>query len=409
MAHRESLASNDAFTLYREFKYVDKIARKLYEWSSRSVKRHAFLADIVKSFGIGRRGKLRPQKMHDIRWLSKGQVLIKVIRLMPAYLTVMKTEDLSLYGSLTNYKVQFLLYFFADVLGELNILNCKFQEAYADISSIGDHLTSVMETFRLAFLGSTFGSETKHTESFIKTIHAQKGVMMYKDDKDVTHSHCLHLGPMCDADVANPHETYDYAVTYMIHLCQSYIKSLMQSLWDRFKADFDVFEATKYFSPKHYDGELEKLDVSSRNWLEVLCKHFSRGDDSFLNDQECKGERRSFVTRMRNCFKGKDMYAAWSDTNNHDEWEHSFPWTMKLWRALLVLPLSTVACERGFSKMNKIKSKFRNQLSLDSLNLLMFINMNTPKVVAPSDILWNECFDAWKGAKKRRAGAMMTT
>lgn len=409
VAHREALASNDAFVMHNEFKYVDKVAKKLYEWTSRSSKRHVFLAEVVKSFCIGRRGKLRPQRMHDVRWLSKGEVLVKVVRLMPAYLNVMQSEDASLYASLTNFKVQFLLHFFADVLGELNVLNCKFQESNTDICSIGGHIKSVMESFRLAFLGSTFASDTYHTESFMKNLNAQKGMMIYEDENGVKHSHALHLGPMYDGDVPNPQETYDSAVRHMIFLCQSYVRGITTSLWDRFKNDFAIFEASKFFSPKHYDHELEKLDAISKEWLNVLCKHFGVGEGSFLNEELCKGERRSFITRMRNCFKGKDMHSAWLDTSNHDEWEHSFPSTMKLWRALLVLPLSSVECERGFSKMNKVKTKLRNQLSLGSLNLAMFVSMNTPKVTNPEHVLWDECFDAWKSMKSRRSGAILTT
>ena len=51
--------------------------------------------------------------------------MVKVVRMMPTLLTALMQEEHELYASLTNYKVQFLLNFFADVLGELNVLNCK--------------------------------------------------------------------------------------------------------------------------------------------------------------------------------------------------------------------------------------------------------------------------------------------
>ena len=68
-----------------------------------------------------------------------------------------------------------------------------------------------------------------------------------------------------------------------------------------------------------------------------------------------------------------------------------------------MLPLSLVACERGFSKMNKIKDKFPNRLSLNMLSLAMFVGLNTPKLKHVEDVLWDECFDAWKHLKNRRA------
>ncbi|KAI5057861.1 hypothetical protein GOP47_0027876 [Adiantum capillus-veneris] len=179
-----------------------------------------------------------------------------------------------------------------------------------------------------------------------------------------------------------------------------YIKGLVDSLSNHFKVDFDLFEVAKYFSPKNYDQDLQKLDFFTIRWLGVLCKHFGKGANSFINEEECKGERGSFITRTRNCFKGKSMHSAWQYCCNHEEWEVSFPWTMKLWRALLLLPLSSVACERGFSKMNKIKNKSRNRLSLASLGLAMFVGLNTPKASCPQDVLWEECFDMWKSMRK---------
>ncbi|MCO5605905.1 hypothetical protein L7F22_060091 [Adiantum nelumboides] len=67
VAHRESLAAGDAFKLYKEFKFVDQVARKLYEWVSRSAKRHAALAQVVKEFNVRHHGKLKLLKTHDIR------------------------------------------------------------------------------------------------------------------------------------------------------------------------------------------------------------------------------------------------------------------------------------------------------------------------------------------------------
>ncbi|MCO5586511.1 hypothetical protein L7F22_040451 [Adiantum nelumboides] len=303
IAHRQALAAGDAFKTYKEFKYVDKIARKMYEWTSRSAKRHAFLGEVIKSFGIGRRGKLRVQKMHDVRWLSKGQVMVSIVRIMPALLTALKSEDIDLYGYLANYKVQFLLHFFADVLSELNVLNCTFQEECPDIASIGGHIKSVMETLRLAFFGVKFAGDTRYTDDFLKKVHAQKGLMMLKDNADVLHSHCLHLGSMYEGDVADPRESFDSVNSHMIFICQSYLQSLVNALWDRFKNDFDVFEASKYFSPKDYDNDLEKLDVCSKEWLQVLCKRFGQGSNPIIGEQECMGERRSFQF----CYKDEEL------------------------------------------------------------------------------------------------------
>ncbi|MCO5564284.1 hypothetical protein L7F22_017944 [Adiantum nelumboides] len=274
VAHRESLATGDAFKLYKEFKFVDKVARKLYEWVSRSAKRHATLAQVVKEFNVGRHEKLKLLKTHDIRWLSKGQVMIRVVRLMPALLTALKAEEVNLYVSFTNYKTQFLLCFFADVFGELNVLSCKLQEDHIDISTIGNHLKAASESLQMAFLGNVFGCEAMHTQLFLSKANNHHGVIDFVDSSGKTHTHLLHLGPMCEDDVLDPHEILQGVINNLAYMVIMYIKGLVEALSNRFKVDFDLFEAAKYFSPKDYDQDLQKLDFFSNMWLDVLCKNF---------------------------------------------------------------------------------------------------------------------------------------
>ena len=63
-------------------------------------------------------------------------------------------------------------------------------------------------------------------------------------------------------------EMYDMRNVQMVHCV---------ILCDHFKNDFDVFEVRKYFCPKLYDKDLDKLDACIREWLQVLCNHFKKG------------------------------------------------------------------------------------------------------------------------------------
>ena len=53
------------------------------------------------------------------------------------------------------------------------------------------------------------------------------------------------------------------------------------------------------------------------------------------------------------------MHEAWRMFCKMKDWQDSFPHLMKLWQATLVIPSSTVSCERGFSKQNLIKEMKR--------------------------------------------------
>ena len=56
-----------------------------------------------------------------------------------------------------------------------------------------------------------------------------------------------------------------------------------------------------------------------------------------------------------------------------------FPDILKVVEIILLLPMNTAACERGFSKMNIIKSDYRAQLQSVSLNL-MYLSIDGPSV-----------------------------
>lgn len=57
-----------------------------------------------------------------------------------------------------------------------------------------------------------------------------------------------------------------------------------------------------------------------------------------------------------------------------------FPNVLMLVHILLILPLSTACCERGFSVMGKVKSDWRSCLSVKILDCLMRINIEGPSV-----------------------------
>ncbi|CAI7890703.1 unnamed protein product [Closterium sp. NIES-54] len=77
-------------------------------------------------------------------------------------------------------------------------------------------------------------------------------------------------------------------------------------------------------------------------------------------------------------------------------WCTAFPNLVRLWMAVAVLPLSTVECERGFSRQNVVKSWLRGNLNDAKLGDLMTISM------LKYEPDWPTLVELWRGAKKRR-------
>ncbi|CAI7868728.1 unnamed protein product, partial [Closterium sp. NIES-54] len=77
------------------------------------------------------------------------------------------------------------------------------------------------------------------------------------------------------------------------------------------------------------------------------------------------------------------------------DWCTAYPNLVRLWMAVAVLPLSTVECERGFSRQNVIKSWLRGNLNDAKLGDLMTISM------LKYEPNWPALVELWRGAKKR--------
>ena len=66
-----------------------------------------------------------------------------------------------------------------------------------------------------------------------------------------------------------------------------------------------------------------------------------------------------------------------------------------------VIPASTAICEKGFSKLNRIKNEDRSRLSFETLDMLMFLSLSAPHAL--NEVDWNAIYDVWKLMKARKA------
>ena len=73
---------------------------------------------------------------------------------------------------------------------------------------------------------------------------------------------------------------------------------------------------------------------------------------------------------------------------------------MKLFKISLLITPSTANVERGFSALNLIRTKQRNQLTVQSLERLLRINLLGPKVL--DEEVYETLVDNYKNAQARR-------
>ena len=67
----------------------------------------------------------------------------------------------------------------------------------------------------------------------------------------------------------------------------------------------------------------------------------------------------------------------------------------------LTMPVSTVDCERGFSKHNLIKTRIRARLQTKNVNTLMKISIDTPDLAHMDNFNFSRAFVVWCSIKDR--------
>lgn len=79
------------------------------------------------------------------------------------------------------------------------------------------------------------------------------------------------------------------------------------------------------------------------------------------------------------------LWTVWQDLLGMEIMELEFPAVVRVLRNVLVIPLSSVECERGFSRMALVRTKIRNRLKSSTLDVLLRVLCE-----GPSEHLSNE-------------------
>ena len=174
-----------------------------------------------------------------------------------------------------------------------------------------------------------------------------------------------------------------------------YVQRVVDALNNKFP-DLGIFNACKLFSPNLYPANDDERTHITEEWLERLFVKFQTSEEE---QDRCRGECLEMVETMREMIPNKSLFEAWEFACTTPEWSINWPGLNNLWRRVMVIPVSTAICERGFSKQNLIKSHLRSYLKLETLDALMRISCANIPV---ENIDWNVVMLVWRNMKDRR-------
>ena len=134
----------------------------------------------------------------------------------------------------------------------------------------------------------------------------------------------------------------------------------------------------------------------------MLIDHY--GPHGVINGEEAKSELKVFnsVVAANSQLKQLPPCELMTHILSTTEIQAMFPNLTKLAAIGLVLPMSTVDCERDFSVLSRNKTDQHNRLSSRILNDLMTITVEGPP---PSEFPYEQACNIWAGWRNRRVDA----
>ncbi|CAI7776030.1 unnamed protein product [Closterium sp. NIES-53] len=125
IAHREAIAAKDATEALPVFNMVDDLIRVVSDLLGRSGPKHQRFMDLQELFT---ETSLEVQGIHQVRWLSRGDALLRILAVWPPVIVFLKEFHAAMFLLATSYRFHFFMYFLADVLEQMNFLSKTFQQ-----------------------------------------------------------------------------------------------------------------------------------------------------------------------------------------------------------------------------------------------------------------------------------------
>ena len=168
------------------------------------------------------------------------------------------------------------------------------------------------------------------------------------------------------------------------------LDKVLKQLQERFP---DMAELSRFniFAPDRLPTDELGLWRYGESEIEELHNHYSNRAE--LNLDALQEEWDSYKVRMKYSWAGKKQNEI-----RKDSLEYTSKYMPNLHKILCIeatLALHTADCERGFSKMNSIKTKKRNRSSVDLVEMLMQVS------TLPFESNYSKAVDTWFNTQKR--------
>ena len=353
-----ALASSQAADKVKATAQYQKSLSAIYSYFSHSSIRIERLCEVQR---ILDEPEIKMKHLYQVRWLSLDIAVDAVVQSLPALMTFFEHEAqeedptaIGIHRCITTYKFLALTHFVKDILSVITKLSLTFQLTDIDVSLIQPKVTATIDA-----LDNMKSHDGPCLKDFTKAL-ANGDYILY----NVT-------------DNASQRSSFDLAR-------REFIGALKKNVLDRFM-DTALRSAFKIVYPKHYPASVSMAAESKfgEKELDVIVEHFSNVEcdpadphPPTLDAATLRSEYllfRPFVIRNFQNFQFDTFAATFLQLHSQQ-----FPEMAKLISIIVIIPVTSVPCERGFSSANRIKTRLRNRLLVENLDVLLRIVLEGP-------------------------------
>jgi hypothetical protein len=372
IAHRLHLAGQDAAKEVTYFKEYEVICKQLYGYFSGSYKR---MQNLKLMKDVNEDPQLTILNIINTRWLSMSNVVHNLYQIIFSIIDALN-DDMS---NAENQKDRDRASQLVSNLDPKFIISTMF---LADLMYI---LTKMIKIFQRDHIDL---SELKH--SLETTISAIKAQFIGNEEVPPTYGTILHKY-MEDNNILS-----DNLPSFISKFAEAIIKSLKI----RFP-DSEIYNALRIFDTKFLPKKESDIANYGNNDIAILVKYF--GNDRFsitgekfsayFNEMELKQEW-GIVKQIMKSIRDFDFVKGWEHIwNTKPHFIDDYPLVSRLIKLALIIPFSNAHVERVFSHHKLTKSKLRNRMNYNTLNMHLMIFSNSPDDFCNFD--WDCAYNYW--------------
>lgn len=330
IAHRLALACGQAANEIPYLKRFKDILDQLYRYYENSAVRTAGLRAIQEVLNDP---NLKLTQAKDVRWLSHEKAVGNLRKCFASVSTSLEREAkerncaqaAGLVAFVKKYKFVAALYMLSDVLPPLANLSRAFQRKEVDFTVVKPLVQGTKATIDALLM--TPGEHFQSLSTVLPELR-QFGVGQPSD-----------------------YEVQDFKK----NVYEKYLIVLSRHITGRFP-DVTLFEGFGIFDPVGLPSDITTHATHGADMLRILTDHY--GQHGVISTEECQVELKTFNSVVASNAELKRMSAhqLMSHLLKSEELKLMFPNLAILAAIGLLLPISTVDCERGFSALTRVKT-----------------------------------------------------